>query len=72
MDEKKEAQNCWEFWNCSKENIKKCLAYKLKMGRECWMISGKFTPGKNHAPLEKRNFKYCFDCPWYKRLNPDS
>lgn len=65
------AQNCWEYWNCPLYARKKCLAYQTNSGRECWMIANFFTSNKTHRPKVKRTFKYCWDCPWFKKLNPD-
>ncbi len=62
----KEPQNCWEYWNCPKETREKCAAYKYNSGKECWMIASAAEP---HCPRVGRDFKYCSECPWYKKLN---
>jgi hypothetical protein len=59
---KKGAKNCWEYWDCK---IKKdCPAYKTKNGDECWDVA------QYYCPKVKREFKFCWDCPWFKEMNP--
>jgi len=66
---KKKPQNCWEFWNCDRDVKKRCPAYENDSGRECWLIASSF---KAHgSPKVKNKFESCFDCPWFKKLNPD-
>ena len=68
----KNIENCWEFWNCSRDVQQICPAYKTNSGRECWMIAGTFNPdGKVICPKAKNEFKSCLECPWFKKLNPD-
>jgi hypothetical protein len=64
MTKKEEAKNCWEFWACLKEIREKCPAYLTNSGRECWAVA------ENYCPRIKRKFKHCWDCPWFKKLNP--
>lgn len=56
----KDAENCWEFWNCPSRTKNKCAAYKLEMGDQCWNVSRDFRPRR------KRDFDDCFDCDWFK------
>jgi hypothetical protein len=65
----KEAQNCWEFWNCDMEVRKKCPAFQNDMGKECWMVAGSFNK-EPYCPKVKSKLKGCWECPWYKKLNP--
>ena len=67
---KKEPQNCWEFWNCDISVRKECPAYTTDSGRECWYIAGSFHNYPN-CPKVKNKFKACWECPWFKKLNPD-
>ena len=62
-----EPQNCWEFWNCQKEVRAKCPAYITDSGRDC------FDLAENFCPRLKKEFKNCWECPWFKKLqlNPD-
>ncbi len=70
MDNSKNPQNCWEFWNCPKEIRENCLAYKLNAGKECWCFAEDFKPSPL-CPKVQHNFEHCWDCPWFKKLNPD-
>ncbi len=67
----KEAKNCWEFWNCEKKIKEKCPAYKFEEGKECWLIASHSCPktdqGKINKPKTKREFKYCWECTWFKK-----
>ncbi|MBU0660809.1 hypothetical protein KKG22_01360 [Patescibacteria group bacterium] len=68
----KEAQNCWEFWDCKVK--KDCYAYKTDSGRECWFISSRcprINQGKPGVPKVDQGFEYCGECPWYQKLNPE-
>ncbi|MEW6075990.1 MAG: hypothetical protein AB1530_06820 [Candidatus Omnitrophota bacterium] len=53
-------QNCWEFWQCSKEVKQGCRAFKNDLGRYCWL-------GDSFHPKSPKDFTYCWDCPWYKK-----
>ena len=62
-----ESQNCWEFLKCSKEIRDKCMIYKRKLGGTCWFII---------EDIRRECYCYnkydgCFNCPWYKKNNPD-
>ena len=68
---KNESQNCWEFWNC---NIKQdCPAYQTNSGKECWLIASHKCPrvnqGKPGVPKTNESFEFCWQCPWFKKLN---
>jgi hypothetical protein len=62
---KKKPQNCWEFMKCDINVRKKCPAYTLNSGKECWFLASRF------CPFLKEKFKSCFECPWFKKLNPN-
>lgn len=67
------AQNCWDYWNCK---IKlDCAAYQTDSGRECYEVASHFCPrvnsDKSWAPKVERGFKYCWECPWFKIIQPD-
>ena len=72
---KKEPQNCWEYWKDTKETRENCPAYKTNSGRECWLIASTKCPRVNqdkpNCPKVDRGFKYCWECPWFKKLNPN-
>jgi hypothetical protein len=61
---KKEAQNCWEYWDCHKDTKTKCPAFKIDAGTLCVYTT------LNYRPIAKRDFDSCFDCPWYKKITP--
>ncbi|HAJ56179.1 MAG TPA: hypothetical protein DCL35_00225 [Candidatus Omnitrophica bacterium] len=57
--------NCWEFWNCADKIKINCVAHKHQCGKECWFVSRNFTPTQN------RDFKYCWECSFFQKFNPD-
>ncbi|MBN1859895.1 MAG: hypothetical protein JW840_00380 [Candidatus Thermoplasmatota archaeon] len=59
-------QNCWDFMGCPEKTRAKCLAYTLKMGRDCWFIWH-----INKDSVAGRIGDGCFNCPWFIRNNPD-
>jgi hypothetical protein len=63
-EKEQEHQNCWEFQNCSKEIREGCPAYQTA-GRECWFVAS------HYCLKHKCDFEYCWECPWFKKLNPD-
>lgn len=63
----KEPQNCWDFHNCPKDIRDNCVAYKMNLGRKCWAVASYVPEG---CPKTYRDFKYCCDCLWFKKLNP--
>jgi len=70
MDDK-EPQNCWDFFKCSEEELKKCPAFIHKMGHECWLIASTFeNPGCCGKKGESK--RICIrNCSWFKKLNPN-
>ena len=58
-------QNCWEFMECPIKTRENCLAYKYKMGQDCWFIWH-----INKGCIAGRIGDGCFNCPWFKRNNP--
>lgn len=62
-----EPQNCWEFLECPKEIRDKCTAYQRNLGDTCWFITE--NTGKGCYGYDKHDG--CFNCPWYKKNNPD-
>ena len=66
MNEK--AKNCWEFWDCKVKET--CPAYTTDSGRECWYVAGSLSKSPK-CPKVKNMFKACWECPWFKKLNPD-
>jgi len=67
MVDKKEPNNCWEFWDCNEEVRIDCPAYKTNSGSECWMSAGSL--GTVSCPKTKRQFDYCWQCTWFIKLN---
>lgn len=67
---KKETQTCWEFWKCEIKFKKKCPAYKTKSGKDCWNVVGSYKKYPICLKL-KEKFKACWECPWFKKLNPN-
>ena len=60
-----EPQNCWEFRNCPKEKRDKCPAYTTNSGKECFYLT------KDMRPRFKKEFRHCWECPCYKKINSD-
>jgi len=71
IENNKKADNCWECLNCSDDIKSSCLAFKTKSGKECWMIVGSFTTIEARCPGLVHKYKYCWECPWFKEMNPD-
>jgi len=69
---KKEPQNCWDFWNCQNDVRAQCPAFTSNLGRYCWMVAGHMVTELKKCPRVVHHFKTCFECPWFKKLNPDS
>ena len=65
-EKEQEQQNCWEFQNCSKEIREGCPAYQTDSGRECWFVAFHYCHIHNC-----RDYEYCWECPWFKKINPD-
>jgi len=57
----KEPKNCWEFWKCPSEAKEECSVFRKHLGRSCWYVPSGFRYAI------KGDFKYCEDCPWYKK-----
>jgi hypothetical protein len=61
-----ENKNCWEFWDCPKEQRDKCPAFLTYNGRECYNFA------ENYCPiLNNKGFRRCWECPWFKKISPD-
>jgi hypothetical protein len=60
-------KNCWDYFECSRKFRKDCPAYENNMGRECWYMN---NTSKGCVVANKKGISSCFDCPWYKTLNP--
>jgi len=70
---KAEAKNCWDFWDCDTTYRETCLAYKSEAGDNCWNVVGSFTRHNEACTCPKIGacFQFCWECPWFKKLNPD-
>lgn len=68
---RKKPQNCWEFWNCKIKS--ECPAYQTNLGKECWLIASHKCPMVNQGKLGvakvNEGFEFCWQCPWFKKLN---
>lgn len=64
-----EPQNCWEYWNCEKEAREECLVFHNSFGKECWLMT-EICRKHESSPKFKKKLKDCFDCSWFKKLNP--
>ena len=62
-----EAQNCWEFWDCSKDAKEQCPVFTEKAGKECWMYTDNLKVFSWAIP--KKHFVTCLNCPWYKHMH---
>ena len=65
----KEPQYCWEYWNCNIEVRKECSACTSDSGKDCWNVAGLYNYFPNCQAV-KDKCKACWDCPWFKKLNP--
>lgn len=63
------AETCWEYFDCPIEILMDCNVFLLQMGKECCYI-GHLKKGCTF--VKKMGIESCFECPWYKRNNPDS
>ena len=70
MKKTKRPENCWEFWNCSRDTRESCMAYQADSGKECWMIVGSISTKTKFCPKIDRDFKHCWECPWFLKMNP--
>jgi hypothetical protein len=59
-------QNCWEFMDCPEKTRENCLSYQLNAGKECW-----FIVHVNKGSVACRIGDGCFNCPWFKKNNPE-
>jgi hypothetical protein len=67
---KRNAKNCWEYWNCKIEVREKCPAYLTDSGQNCWYVAGSYNKFPN-CPKVKKLFIACWECPWFKKFNPN-
>ena len=56
--------NCWEVMNCPEKIRKKCWAYRLNLGKECWILCKKSNKKFNW----KKNTDY-FRCEFYDYIS---
>jgi hypothetical protein len=49
--------NCWDFMNCPEQIRKKCWAYRLNLGKECWILSKKAH--KKYNWKKTKDFSHC-------------
>jgi hypothetical protein len=68
---RQDPQNCWEFWDCPPDVKEKCLAYDLRLGKECWTVAGINTRKEARCTRVKLGFKDCWECAWFKKMKPD-
>jgi len=59
--------NCWEFMKCPEKIRKKCDAYKLNCGKDCWFI----MDAKQGGPFFSKTNDGCLTCPWFQQNNPE-
>jgi len=65
IDSTNEPQNCWEFMKCKQETRENCDVYRLDAGKECWFLTNV------HKGCNNLKDGDCFNCPWFKKNNPD-
>ena len=63
---KNKIQNCWTFMKCPDDTKYKCNAYRMNIGKECW-----FEYDIEKATIREKMKENCFDCPWFKKNNPN-
>ncbi|MCP4651309.1 MAG: hypothetical protein GY853_14670 [PVC group bacterium] len=68
--DRKDAKNCWEYWDCPEEAKKECPSYHADKGNECWLLGAAYCA--EHCPFDKqhRGILGCIHCPWYKKFEP--
>lgn len=66
-----EAKNCWEFMDCPEKTREKCRVYTTNLGNSCWMLATGLKARNLGCFNVKENFEHCWECPWFKKLNPD-
>lgn len=59
----KNAENCWEYWDCDPVKRDSCSVFNSNMGKECWVIKNLFSIN----PSEYNGKHGCWDCPWFKK-----
>jgi len=57
-----EPLNCWEYWNCREEVRSECPAFITNYGINCYDYSD------DYCPRADKGFRYCSECPWYKKI----
>jgi len=62
-------RSCWEFWGCKDHIRRKCDAYLLDGGMECWMLKGNFS--KQGSPRYVNGFRTCKECEWYDKIHSE-
>jgi hypothetical protein len=68
---REEARNCWEFWGCPEEVRGSCAAFLMRYGDACWTVAGIHAARAGRCPRVKHGFRDCWECAWFKKLNPD-
>lgn len=68
MTDKKEAENCWDFLDCKVKES--CPAYVTDSGQECWLVAGSYNRDP-FCPKVVRKIINCWECDWYKKVNPE-
>jgi hypothetical protein len=61
------SQNCWELMECPEQFKKKCDAFLLDYGKDCWFIMNAMKGG----PYMQTRQGDCLNCPWFKKNNPE-
>jgi hypothetical protein len=56
---------CFEFWECPEEKQEKCPARTVIPAKNCWAF------GCAGQPKTKRNFSFCWECPWFQKIASD-
>jgi len=56
--------NCWEVMNCPEKIRKKCWAYRLNLGKECWILNN-----KAHKKFNWKNNMDYLNCEFYDYIS---
>ena len=59
--------NCWDFMECPEQFQKKCDAFLMNCGEDCWFIMNATRGG----PFMRTREGNCLNCPYFKKKNPE-
>lgn len=60
---------CWEIRQCSTEFRNNCVAWELKAGHFCWLLTGTTCDGECHHDWDEK-MAICRQCEVFRSLAP--